>query len=225
MIASFAVALAALYHVLATVAAMMSVFHFARRLRGEASRQPLWRAVYAQAELHLWLSGLALVLLGIYVTGLEKYLGNPKLWTKVSLVTLWGLNSLWMKRTLDAASPLRRDLMFGISIASLLYGTFLGVAKPLAYGVLPFPVFLAGFGITIAACAWGAHHLLREASTVTTPPAARAAQPPQECATPRPIQSTPPSTSKAPSSSPSRRRLPAAISARSSSKARVSIGR
>ena len=165
MIANFAIALAALYHVLATAAAMMAVFHFARRLRGEESREPLWRALFSQAEKHLWLSGLALVLLGLYVTGPEKYLANPKLWTKVSLITLWGLNSLWIKRTLHRASPARRDLMFGISIGALLYGTFLGVAKPLAYGVLPFAVFVAGLLATVGACTGVAHAMLRGQST------------------------------------------------------------
>ncbi len=165
MIANFAIALAALYHVLATAAAMMAVFHFARRLRGEESREPLWRALFSQAEKHLWLSGLALVLLGLYVTGPEKYLANPKLWTKVSLITLWGLNSLWIKRTLHRASPARRDLMFGISIGALLYGTFLGVAKPLAYGVLPFAVFVAGLLATVGACTGVAHAMLRSQST------------------------------------------------------------
>jgi uncharacterized membrane protein len=174
MIANFAIALAALYHVLATAAAMMAVFHFARRLRGEESREPLWRALFSQAEKHLWLSGLALVLLGLYVTGPEKYLANPKLWTKVSLITLWGLNSLWIKRTLHRASPARRDLMFGISIGALLYGTFLGVAKPLAYGVLPFPAFLSGFLATVAASAWGARRWLRaNAVRAPQPPAPR----------------------------------------------------
>ncbi len=160
MIANVAITLAALYHVLATVAAMMAVFHFARMLRGDESRHPLWRTVFSQAEMHLWISGLALVLLGIYVTGLEKYLGNPKLWTKVSLITVWGLNSLWIKRGLRTALPARRDLMFGISVAALFYGTFLGVAKPLAYGALPFPWFLAGFVATIGVCTWGARWLL-----------------------------------------------------------------
>lgn len=165
MIANFAIALAALYHVLATAAAMMAVFHFARRLRGEESREPLWRALFSQAEKHLWLSGLALALLGLYVTGPEKYLANPKLWTKVSLITLWGLNSLWIKRTLHRASPARRDLMFGISIGALVYGTFLGVAKPLAYGVLPFAVFVAGLLATVGACTGVAHAMLRSQST------------------------------------------------------------
>lgn len=171
MIANFAIALAAMYHVLATVAAMMAVFHFARMLRGEESRHPLWRTVFSQAEAHLWVSGVALVLLGIHVTGLEKYLGNPKLWTKVSLITLWGLNSLWIKRSLSAASPVRRDLMFGISVAALFYGTFLGVAKPLAYGALPFPWFLAGFVATIGACTWSAGRLLRAEPSPAISPA------------------------------------------------------
>ncbi|MEN3110774.1 hypothetical protein ACFONG_02840 [Uliginosibacterium paludis] len=154
MFAKFIVALAALYHLLATVAAMMAVFHFARVLRGEESSHPLWRHVFGWGEAHLWISGAILIGVGLYLNDPMTYLNNPKLWTKVSLVLLWGANSWLIRRTLQRASPLRRNLMFGISTGSLLYGSFLGVAKPLAYGVLPFPWFLAGFVATIAGCTW-----------------------------------------------------------------------
>lgn len=159
MLAKFIVALAALYHLLATLAAMMAVFHFARVLRGEESRHPLWRHVFTWSEAHLWISGAILIGVGLYLSGPAAYLNNPKLWTKVSLVLLWGVNSWLIRRTLHRASALRRNLMFGISTGSLLYGSFLGVAKPLAYGVLPFPWFLAGFVATIAGCTWAVSQL------------------------------------------------------------------
>lgn len=159
MLPKFIVAISAFYHIMATVAAMMAVFHFSRILRGEESSHPLWRHVFNWGELHLWVSGIMLLGVGIYLTGFEKYLSNPKLWTKVSLVTLWLGNSLWIKKTIQTASPGRRNLMFGISVGCLLYGTFLGVAKPLAYGVLPFPYFLAGFAATITFCTWGMSRL------------------------------------------------------------------
>jgi uncharacterized membrane protein len=161
MIAKFIVAISAFYHILATVAAMMAVFQFARILRGEENHHPLWRHIFDWAEAHLWISGLMLLAVGIYVTGLDEYLANPKLWTKVSLVTLWAANSLCIKKTLRSAASGQRNLMFGTSIACLFYGTFLGVAKPLAYGVLPFPYFLAGFVLSIAIGTYGVSRLLR----------------------------------------------------------------
>src|SRR5574343_356349 len=104
MIAKFIVAISAFYHILATVAAMMAVFQFARILRGEENHQPLWRHIFDWAEAHLWISGLMLLAVGIYLTGLDEYLANPKLWTKVTLVTLWAANSLGIKKTLRSAS-------------------------------------------------------------------------------------------------------------------------
>lgn len=44
MIPKFVVTLAAFHHTMATVAAMMAVFHFARIQRGEESRHPLGQA-------------------------------------------------------------------------------------------------------------------------------------------------------------------------------------
>lgn len=155
MAAKWLVALAAFYHVMATVAAMMAVFHFARIVRGKENGHPLWRHLFTWGETHLWISGAILIGVGIYLSSLAEYLNNPKLWTKVSLVLLWGATSYAIRKTIATASTARRNLMFGISSGSLLYGTFLGVAKPLAYGVLPFPCFLAGFAATVALCTYG----------------------------------------------------------------------
>lgn len=154
MIAKLIVALAAVYHIVATVAAIMAVFHFARVLRGEERSHPLWRRFFDWGEMHLWISGAILIGAGIYLSSLAEYLNNPKLWTKVSLVLLWGANSYGIRKTIRTASTARQNLMFGISTGSLLYGTFLGVGKPLAYGVLPFPWFLAGLLATVAACTY-----------------------------------------------------------------------
>lgn len=165
LLAKFIVTLAAFYHVLATVAAMMAVFHFSRSLRGEEARHPLWRAVFNWGETHLWISGVVLIAAGIYLSTVAQYLNNPKLWTKVSLVLLWGVSSYALKRTIRTASPATRNLLFGLSAGSLLYGTLLGVAKPLAYGVLAFPWFLAGFAATILTCALMARRLLSATPT------------------------------------------------------------
>lgn len=160
LLAKFIVTFAAFYHVMATLAAMMSVFHFSRILRGDEGAHPLWRHIFTWGETHLWISGAMLIGAGIYLSGLEKYLSNPKLWTKVSLVLIWACTSYSIKKTLHTASTASRNLMFGISTGSLLYGTILGVAKPLAYGVLPFPWFLAGFAATVALCTYKANQHL-----------------------------------------------------------------
>ncbi len=149
MTAKFILVLATFYHIMATVASMMAVFHFARIMRSEESKHPLWRHVFNWGETHLWISGAILIGVGIYLSSLAEYLNNPKLWTKVSLILLWGASSYSIKKTIQTASTARRNLMFGISIGSLLYGTFLGVAKPLAYGVLPFSWFVLGFVLTV----------------------------------------------------------------------------
>lgn len=154
------VVLAAFYHVMATVAAMMAIFHFARALRGEENSHPFWRHVFNWGETHLWISGAILIGAGIYLSSLAEYLNNPKLWTKVSLVVLWAAASYAIRRSSRSASATRRNLLFGISSGSLLYGTFLGVAKPLAYGILPFPWFLAGFVATIVLCTLGVSRIL-----------------------------------------------------------------
>lgn len=168
MLVKFLIALGGLYHVLATAVAMMSVVHFMRMLRGVEVRDPLWRRLHTQAEVHLWVSGVLLVALGMYATGWAKYLDNPKLWTKVCLVTLWSLNSWWMKRHLARASETERLAMFGISLGSLLYGSFLGVAKPLAYGEWPFVYFLGGYAMTVLVCAWAMLAWLRQLRAVST---------------------------------------------------------
>lgn len=159
MVTKCIIAFAAFYHVIATVAAMMSVFHFSRVMRGDEISQPLWRKIFSWGETHLWISGALLIVAGIYQSSLSEYLNNPKLWTKVSLVLIWGITSFMIQKTMQTASVARRNLMFGISTGSLLYGSFLGVAKPLAYGVLPFPVFLMGYVATIAFCTLGVHRL------------------------------------------------------------------
>jgi CHASE2 domain-containing sensor protein len=89
-----------------------------------------------------------IIALGIYQKGLP-YLENPKLWTKVVLVLAWTINSAMICRFIRSASPVVRARMFGISLGSLAYGSFLGVAKPLANGVAPFWMLLAGYIVSL----------------------------------------------------------------------------
>jgi len=168
LLAKFVVTFAAFYHVMATVAAMMAVFHFSRILRGDENHHPVWRHIFTWGETHLWISGAILIGAGIYLSSFSEYLNNPKLWTKVSVVLVWATASYALKKARHTASTARRNLMFGLSTGSLLYGTILGVAKPLAYGVLAFPWFLAGFAITITLCTYEAHRRLRPLRTLSS---------------------------------------------------------
>lgn len=108
------------------------------------------------AEWHLWASGVAIIVLGIALAGGFCYLHNPKLWTKLVVITLWWGASM-MLGTLRHVPPgpgkrMALLLICSISGACWLYGAFLGVAKTLANGAVSFGDFLAGFAATILAC-------------------------------------------------------------------------
>lgn len=139
--------LAVFYHVLATVATIAGAFQLLGISLGKNSFNPFWKQAVSLGELHLWISGILIVGLGLYMQGTE-YLMNPKLWAKVSLVAVWTANSLLLKSRIRKTG-LTKCVMFGISFGSLLYGTFLGVAKPLAKGVAPYEALLAGYFITL----------------------------------------------------------------------------
>lgn len=148
------------YHVLATVAAIAGAYHLLRMSLGRQAYNPVWKHALRNGELHLWISGLLIVAIGVYLNGLA-YLQNPKLWTKVSLIAVWGINSLLIKAYLKKVSLNGRSLFLGISLASLLYGTFLGVAKPLANGVAPFSALLLGYLLTMAISTASMHRFLK----------------------------------------------------------------
>ncbi|MFV5214421.1 hypothetical protein ACLIIZ_11935 [Azonexus caeni] len=141
------VTLAVFYHLAALFASLTGVFLALCRLRGMATERRLIRPLILNGELHLWLSGLLIIALGVALKGMP-YFDNPKLWTKVILITLWSLNSWLLRHYSRSGLDQRRIAMFAISLGSLIYGSFLGVAKPLAYGVAPFWGLLAGY----AAC-------------------------------------------------------------------------
>jgi hypothetical protein len=108
------------------------------------------------AEWHLWASGAAVIALGIALAGGLSYLHNPKLWTKLVVVAVWWGSSMMLGALRPMPpSPSKRTTMLlicSISGACWLYGAFLGVAKTLANGTVPFGGFMLGFAITILAC-------------------------------------------------------------------------
>lgn len=138
------VTLAVFYHLVALFASLTGVFLALCRLRGVATERRLIRPLILNGELHLWLSGLLIIAFGVALKGMP-YFDNPKLWTKVILITLWSLNSWLLRHYSYSGLDQRRLAMFAISLGSLIYGSFLGVAKPLAYGVAPFWSLLVGY--------------------------------------------------------------------------------
>lgn len=146
-----AITLAVLYHVLATVVVVAGVLLMLRTTLGIEHHGRFPRRMHGWGERHLWLSGALIIGLGVLQYGLA-YLDNPKLWTKLTVVGVWGLNSWLIKRRIHRSTPRERALLLGVSGAALLYGTFLGVAKSLSGGVMPFGVFLAAYCVVTALC-------------------------------------------------------------------------
>lgn len=149
MLIALATALAALWHVLAFSIGFGLVILHVRALFRFEDYDNRWSRPLRAAELHLWLSGLAIIGAGIAQSGLERYAANPKLWAKISVVLIWAA-SVHVLRSSTAAwlqQGQRRRVIAAasISVACWLYAAFLGCAKDLAFGVAPFSALMAGF--------------------------------------------------------------------------------
>lgn len=107
------------------------------------------------AEWHLWASGVAIIILGIALGG-RSYLENPKLWAKLVVITIWLASSIFLGllATLPPSSKRRSAMLLlcAVSGACWLYGAFIGGAKSLANGVVPFSTFMIGFVAVVATC-------------------------------------------------------------------------
>lgn len=101
------------------------------------------------ADLHLWLSGLVLIGLGMLDQGAVLYLSNPKLWGKLTVVLVWMCSTQAMRHFgLPAWKQGRPELMFQCcvtNIACWMYGAMLGGAHMLADGVVSYAEFMFGF--------------------------------------------------------------------------------
>lgn len=143
----------ALWHVLAFSAGLVLVIASCRSLFGRQAYDRSWSAILRSADLHLWLSGFAIIVAGMAAMGVEKYLTNPKLWIKVVVVVVWTAATLALRRSagrwLVAGQRRRMVAVSAVSLSCWLYGAFLGCAKDLAFGVAPFGVFLGGFAATL----------------------------------------------------------------------------
>jgi chromate transporter len=147
--------LAVLWHTFAFAAGGVYVFHAYQTLF-KGGHSPLGTSVIRSADLQLWLSGVLIIGFGIVLAGFNPYVSNPKLWTKVLLITVWFISTQTMRfyavAQFRAGIRLPMLLASSVNVACWIYGAFLGVAKPLAYGVVSFPVLAAGFVVMIALC-------------------------------------------------------------------------
>lgn len=147
--------LAVFWHTLAFAAGGVNVAQ-AYRAMFSGNRDTTRAHAIRSAEWQLWLSGGIIIALGIALAGWREYLANPKLWSKAVVVTVWLGATIVLRRLAPTHwQPGSRSLALAacaISAACWLYGAFLGVAKPLANGVVSFAAFLVGFGMVVALC-------------------------------------------------------------------------
>lgn len=149
-------ACAMLWHVLAFGAGAVFVYFSYRALFGVETYESRWGKIIRGADVHLWLSGFVIIGLGAAMAGIEPYFSNPKLWCKVVVIVLWFIVTQLMRYiAIPQLRQGKRELMLATSAISLscwIYGAFLGGARAMAGGVVPFSHFLGGFALTILAC-------------------------------------------------------------------------
>lgn len=149
-------AVAALWHVLAFAAGMVFVYFSYRTLFNLGAYDRIWGKIIRHADIHLWLSGFAMIAVGTALTGIQAYFANPKLWTKILVIMVWLITTQIMRRiAVPALKKGNRQLMLatsGISLGTWIYGAFLGGAKTLANGNASFAFLVGGFLLTLVAC-------------------------------------------------------------------------
>lgn len=146
------ISLAAMWHVLGFAFGLVYVYFSLKSLFKLIPYERKWSHVIRGADLHLWLSGCALIGLGMLEKGMDAYLSNPKLWGKFTVIILWFLSTQSIRHV---GMPYFRKGQINpmiqcsaLNISCWLYGAFLGCAKPLSYGV-SYVQFLAGFIVVI----------------------------------------------------------------------------
>lgn len=155
LVIKFLWVIAIFWHTLAFAAGGMNVVGAYRALFSGAHDPARTRAIRS-AEWQLWASGLIIIGLGIVLTGWHSYLDNPKLWSKIVVVSVWLASTIVLRNTARHRWPIadRRGILLACSVsgACWIYGAFLGVAKPLANSVMPFWGFMAGFLGVLTVC-------------------------------------------------------------------------
>jgi len=143
------ITISAFWHVLAFAYGIVFIHLSLKSIFRQIEYDNRWSKIIRTADLHLWLSGIAIILLGIYDKGLALYISNPKLWCKVTVVVIWLVSSKLMHKygipelIKGNAKPMIN--FCSVNLSCWIYGAILGCAKPLAYGVVTYPNFISGF--------------------------------------------------------------------------------
>ena len=129
----------------------------------------------------LWISGAALVILDVYLKGLQ-YMANPKIQAKIGVVAMLTLNGVllhhrvlpWMKRTgsllkLSFGQTVLAVFAGSVSAVSWFYAALLGIGRPLSwkYSLLQLVAFypaliLGGFVAMMSLALWSKSRISRE---------------------------------------------------------------
>lgn len=149
-------ALAGAWHAAAFGAGGIFVYFSYLALFGHGAYEPLWGKIIRHADVHLWLSGIVIIVIGLLLSGAGAYFTNPKLWAKITVIVFWFASTQYMRRV---ALPLFRSGKRGamlacssINVSCWIYGAFLGCAKGLAYGKASFSALIIGFTGIMLAC-------------------------------------------------------------------------
>lgn len=143
-----------LWHVVAFGFGFVYVINSYRAILGYMTPRKYWKRILRRADLHLWLSGVAVIAVGILLSGATQYFSNPKLWTKIVVITVWLASTQFMRRyaMLRYLRGKKAPMLTAssVNVACWFYGAFLGCAKGLANGAVPFEALAAGFVLTLA---------------------------------------------------------------------------
>jgi hypothetical protein len=120
------ITLSALWHVIAFAYGIVFIHFSLKSVFNIVPYNKEWSPVIRGADLHLWMSGLALIILGILDKGVDIYISNPKLWTKVTVVIVWMLSTLLMRKyAVPALKNGSNELMIkfsALNISCWIYG-------------------------------------------------------------------------------------------------------
>ena len=155
LILKISLSLVVLWHTFAFAAGGVYIFNAYHTLfRG--GHNPSGVKVIRSADWQLWLSGFMMIGLGVMIDGFDQYAANPKLWAKTLLIIIWLISTQTIRRyavvKIRTGNRTPMLLASSVNVACWIYGAFLGVAKPLAFGVVSLRMWTIGFDITLAFC-------------------------------------------------------------------------
>lgn len=138
-----------LWHVVAFAFGGVYVYDSYRAVLGFVPPEKYWKRIIRRADLHLWLSGFAVIAAGAALTDVAAYFSNPKLWAKIVVITIWLMSTQYMRRY-AMLRFIRGDkgpmlVASAVNVSCWFYGAFLGCAKGFANGAVPFEGLVGGF--------------------------------------------------------------------------------